>query len=401
MLELAKALVGHGHDVTVITGFPNHPEGRVFGGYTKRVMLREEVHGVQIQRVWLATSHRRTRLNRGFTFLSFTVSACLALLFMRSDMVFAVLQPLSIGPLLSVICRIKGAKLVFNVQDLHPDVPIELGFIRNPRMIRLLRSMECFSYRHCDAVTTICESFQNHVQAKRGGAEHVYVVPNWIDTEAIYPQSRKTAFRQELGLDDEHIVCLFAGTVGHVAGAEVVLDTAEGLRTDEHIRFLFVGEGPGVPLLKENAAKRGLSNVLFVGFQPRERLAEIQSTADISLVTLRRGKGVHSVPSKVLGYMAAGRPVVAAVDEDSETARQIRSAGCGVIVPAETPEMLLDAIVSLARDKAARDRLGQSGRSHLEKKLTMERVLEQYTRVLETVSTGGMSTCQRPASDTL
>lgn len=401
MLELARSLVQHGHQVTVITGFPNHPEGRVFGGYSKRLILKEEIDSIQVWRVWLATSPKRTKLNRMLTFLSFTVSSSLVFLFAaKCDIVFAVLQPLSVGPFLSAVCRIKRAKLVFNVQDLHPDVPIDLGLIRNQLMIWFLRRIERFTYRHCNAVTTICEGFRNHIRSKRSAADSVYVIPNWIDTEAVRPQCRLTPFRKELGLNEEHIVCLFAGTVGHVSGADVLLDAAERLRTIKHIRFLFVGEGPIVPQLKESVARRGLSNVLFRGFQPRERLSEVQSTSDISLVTLKHGKGTHSVPSKVLGYMAAGRPIVASVHEDSETARQIRSADCGLVVPSEEAAALADAIKSLADNKATCDRLGRNGRTFVEHELAMDRVLERYVQTLEDIAADGTNSCRGPLSNT-
>jgi colanic acid biosynthesis glycosyl transferase WcaI len=210
-----------------------------------------------------------------------------------------------------------------------------------------------------------------------------------------------TALRQQLGLGEEHIVCLFAGTIGHVSGADVILDAADRLRALKHIRFLFVGEGPLLPQLKESVARRGLSNVLFHGFQPRERLSEVQSTSDISLVTLKKGKGTHSVPSKVLGYMTAGRPVVASVDKDSETARQIRSAECGLVVPAEDSPALVYSIRSLADDEAARNRLGRNGRLYVENELAMDRVLERYAQVLENVAIAGAGACVGHTRNTL
>jgi len=398
MLELARNMVRRGHHVTVITGFPNHPEGRVFGGYSKRLILKEEIHGVQVWRVWLATSTKRTKMNRMLTFFSFTVSLSIAFLFLiKCDVVFAVLQPLSVGPFLSAACWMKRTKLVLNVQDLHPDVPIELGLIRNPFMVDFLRRIERFSYRHCHAVTTICDGFRNHICSKGTTKGSVYVIPNWIDTEAVRPQCRLTLFRKELGLDEEHIVCLFAGTVGYVSGADIILDAAEQLRTMKHVCFVFVGEGPIVPQLKENVAKRGLSNVLFRGFQSRERLSDVQSTSDISLVTLKKGKGMHSVPSKVLGYMAAGRPVIASVDEGSETARQIRSADCGLVARPGDVDALADAIKSLAVDNAECDRLGGNGRIYVEHELAMDQVLERYTKTLEGIATDGTKSCQSPS----
>lgn len=379
MKELAEALASEGHDVTIITGFPNHPAGVVFGGYRKRLILQERVGNVNVTRVWLATSANRSRLNRILTFLTFTFTSAWALLMQsKPQLIFAVFQPLSVGVTLPLLARIKGAKLILNVQDLHPDVPIELGMIRNPLMIKALRVVEHFGYQRADALAVICDNFKGHCIARGAKAENVEVIPNWIDLNEIKPGDRNNTFREHLGLSDHHFVVLYAGTVGWVSGAGVMLEVAVRLRDLRDVRIVFVGEGPLVPELKKEAQALCLDNVVFSPFQSREILSQVQAMSDLSVVSLRAGKGRASVPSKVLGYMAAARPVLASVDAYSETARTILLADCGWIIEPENSEKLAEAIRSLQGDSALRRRLGDSGRKFLKDNYVLETVTDKY-----------------------
>src|SRR5947207_7281838 len=178
MQELATRLAGAGWEVTVITGFPNHPTGVVQDGFTKQWVQEERAQrGVRLLRVWLATAARRSLSARLATFVSFTVTASWRLLREpRSDLVFAVLQPLSVGLTLPLIACLKGARLVLNVQDLHPDAQIRLGLIRNPWLIRMLKWLEAHAYLSCAALTVICEHFRRHVERHGGRPGRVCVI---------------------------------------------------------------------------------------------------------------------------------------------------------------------------------------------------------------------------------
>jgi colanic acid biosynthesis glycosyl transferase WcaI len=363
MLELASDLAARGWDVTVLTGFPNHPGGTVFAGYHKRLFMEEYVGPVRLWRVWLATSPRRTLFNRLLTFASFTLSSALTfLLRARPHIVFAVLQPLSVAMVLPVVARIKKARLVFNVQDLHPDTEIHLGMVRNPLLIRALRSLELHGYRACDLLTVICDPFRQHALARGTDGAKVEIVENWIDTEQIAPGPRDNSFRREVGCGPEHFIALWAGTLGHVSGAELLLDVAEQLSDDQAIRIIVVGEGPLLPHLRQQAEIRALTNLRFFPFQPRARLAEVQATADVSLITLGREFARLAVPSKILAYMAAQRAIVAAVPEPSPTANLVRQSGCGRIVPVGEPHAMAEAIRAFASSPDEAERQGRRGR---------------------------------------
>jgi colanic acid biosynthesis glycosyl transferase WcaI len=386
MDELATFLAKSGHAVTVVTGNPTHPSGVLDVGFDNRlVQTARRSDGVEVVRVWSPTrSPKRRDTPPGFVFrvLGFASFALLASLQVsiraRRATLFAVLQPLVIGPLLLFVARLIRARVILNVQDLHPDALVEVGLIRNRLLIALLRNMEGCSYKAADAVTVISDGFRDHCIERGAKPNRVAVVPNWIDDNVVMPLYGESRLRREAGLPEGSFVALYAGTVGHVSGAEVVIRAAARLRAHPHIRFLFIGEGPALPRLQSEVAKLGLSNVAFLPFQPRSRLAEVQSAGDVSLVTLLPGKGRTSVPSKVLGYMAAARPVLASVDASCETARLISVAGCGVVVAPDDEVALCNALEDFFARREALGQLGARGREYLVRTFNRDTVLMRY-----------------------
>jgi len=395
MQELARALVAAGHRVTVVTSCPNHPQGVLHEGYRRRWLIREQSDGVEILRVLTfarpagSPTRPRSVLERAAGLMTFTVASALAILLRtRPRVIFGVLQPLTVGLTLPLVARLKRARLVFNVQDLHPDVMIDLGMIRSPALVSMLRAIERRAYSRADLLTVICEGFREHCVRRGAQPDRTEVIPNWLDVDEVRPLSGAQELREELGIPADAFVVLYAGTIGLVSGAEVVIEAAKLLAGNRDVHFAFIGDGPLVPSLRERVHDAGLGNVSFAPFQPRERLAEVQGLADASLVTLRPGHGRTSVPSKVLGYMAAGRPVIAAVDADSETARLIRESGCGAVVPPKDARRLADVITELQQDAARRADCGRRGRSHLEQNYAKDVALQRYVNVFNRVLYG-------------
>ena len=167
MLELASGLAKSGHKITVVTGFPNHPSGKVFPGYHKRLIQKEQVNGFNIWRVYLFTSPKRTFFRRILTSVTFIFSAFWAILLGgRCDVMISVLQPLTVGLFAPILKKIKHSHLIFNIQDIHPDALIELGIIRNKSLVSLLRRIEIYSYHNMDKITVICDIFKKQIISK-------------------------------------------------------------------------------------------------------------------------------------------------------------------------------------------------------------------------------------------
>jgi colanic acid biosynthesis glycosyl transferase WcaI len=388
MLEMATQLAQLGWKVTVITGFPNHPTGRLYPGFRKRWVALENTGGIRIVRVWLFTSHRRSLFSRVLGFLSFTLTSAWRLVReSKSDLIFAVLQPLSMGLVLTTVARIRSVPIVFNLQDLHPDTQIRLGLVRSRILIGALRAIERHAYRHSDGITAICRAFAAHAVANGARADRVHVVENWIDTERINPGFDGRQIREEAGIPSEGIVALWAGTLGHVSGADLLIESAERLSaTHPHLYFLIVGDGPMRERLGAEAARRGLKRVRFLPFQPEDLIGQVQCAGDFALVTLAPEFGDSSVPSKVLAYLSAVRAIVASVPQKSASAEMLTESRAALVTTSGDIEAFTNAIACLSDDKSQRRALGERGRQFALKRFSRERVLLRYADILVALS---------------
>jgi colanic acid biosynthesis glycosyl transferase WcaI len=387
--QLARYLAGRGHDVTVACGHPHHPTGRLPDNWPRRLLDRDDRDGVRVIRGWHAVSPSRRLVVRASVLVSQAVgTACAALGAPRPDVVVNYGPPF-VGPAFSAaMAKARGARLLSVIYDIYPDVAIGKGKIENGAVIAAARRAEQFQYRVSDRILVLSEGFARKLQARGVAPEKIVVLPVWLPTNEITPRDRDNAWRRRHGIAQDVQVVLYAGTVGLVSGARVVIDAAERFRSRRDVLFLFVGEGQVKDELERAARASGLTNVSFLPFQPREDLCDVQASADVSLVTLAPDRGHTSVPSKVVGYMAAGRPVVASVDLDCDTADVIRSSGCGVVVPPGDADALADALGALLADAEERARMCRRARLAFEERYGAEAALDRYAHVLETLGRG-------------
>lgn len=390
MLELAQHLASLGLKVDVITCVPNYPHTVVYEGWRNRLIQIEDLdRGIRVIRLGILGGSRSecdgppTRAGRALSFAWFTLSSFVAaLVHSRPSVILAVLQPLTVALPVLMFGKLRRAPVIFSIQDLHPDALIALGLVRQPSVIRTLRWIEQLAYRQADALTVISDGFRDHCIERGARPERVQVIPNWIDMTEIHPLDRSSRLRSAIGVGDLDFVALYAGTLGLASGAEVVIDAAARLGEKAGIRIVFVGQGQLKPRLEDRVRELGLKHVTFLPFQPREQLNEVQALGDVSLVTLLPGHGRTSVPSKVLGYLAAARPVIASVERGCETARLVERADAGWIVDPQDPDALADALVASRNDAAERVRRGKRGRAYLELYLSKERILGLYESLI-------------------
>jgi len=381
--ELAEYLVSVGWDVTVCAGYPHHPSGQLYPGWRKRLSERSCRGGVEIIRSWHLTYASRSIAARAATFISQTLGSTLTALCARRADVVLVFGPPLVGPNFGVLVALRHqAKLVTVIYDIYPDIAIEAGKVSHPLVIGAARIAERIQYLRSDRIIVLSDGFKQRLVARGVPERKVTVVPVWLDTEEIQPKERLNAWRQEQGIDAGTQVVLYAGTIGIISNARIVADVALRLRERDDVLFLFVGEGEEKAPAMRRVAELGLDNVRFLPFQPRERLSEMMSTADICLVTLARGRGLTSVPSKVQGYMAAGRPVIACVDEKSDTARELLADDAGRVVQPEDAEALASAIATALDDAAWRSSAGRRGRQALVDRYDRDKVLERFEAAL-------------------
>jgi colanic acid biosynthesis glycosyl transferase WcaI len=390
MTSIATELVARGHELHVLTSLPWYEHHRIEPGWEGRLVRHEDTAWGRITRVHPFPTDKRNIPARAAAFAGFTVlSTALALRgrpHARPDAVLAMSPPLTLGGAGWLAARRWRVPFVFNIQDVFPDVAVELGAITNPQVIRLASWLERWTYRHSDAVTVLSEDLRDNLVGKITGTvpdayDRIRVIPNFVDTDRIRPADPEAGgYRREHGLEGRRVV-MYAGNVGLSQSLDLVLDAARKLADRTDVVFVINGGGSGRAALEDAAT--GLDNVRFIDFQPKERLAEVLAAGDIHLVPLRRGLARSSVPSKTYSILAAGRPVLASVDEGTEVARVVSEAGAGLAVPPDDPDAFTHALVTLLDEPERAAAMGRAGRSFVERWASPAAVAEQYEALFE------------------
>lgn len=373
MSEITRELAARGHRIHVVTSLPWYQHHRLEPGWEGRPVRHEDTSWGRITRVHPFPTDKRNIPARALAFAGFTALSGLAGIVSRSkpDAVLAMSPPLTLGFAGWLAARCHRVPLVFNIQDVFPDVAVELGAITDDRVIAVASWLERETYLRADAVTVLSDDLKTNVVAKiagrRGAAgspDKVRVIPNFIDTEAIAPGPRENSYRREFGLEGKTVV-MYAGNVGWSQSLDLLLAAATHLSHDPDVVFVINGGGVAREDLRAKAAP--LPNVRFVDMQPRERLAEVAAAADIQVVPLRAGLARSSVPSKLYTILASGRPVVASVDPGTEVATTVERAGAGIAVPPDDAEAFTKAIVSLVNAPVDAAEMGAAGRRFVER----------------------------------
>ncbi len=383
MAQLAQELAQLGHTVTVVTSMPHYGTNRIWDGYRGRLVRHERQGPLDVYHLYLyVPGHKGRSLGRVLNYASFNaLSTAVALSRRRHDIVLVPSPPLTNALSADLVARIWRVPFVYNVQDIWPDVAVRMGALTNPKAIALSRRLEGYVYRRAKAVTVISEGFRRNLLAKGVSPAKIEVIPNFVDTGFIRPLPRQNAFSAAHGLDGKFVV-LFAGNIGNSQGLEKVLDAALFLSDLEDILFLIVGNGASRPDVEAHARRLELANVRFLPFQPEEALPEMYASSDVCLVPLRAGFTNESVPCKVFSITASARPLIASVDEGSDTWEFVQQAGCGVCVPPEAPQALAEAIRLLYADPQRRELLGRNGRQHVTGHYSPQTIAARYHDLL-------------------
>lgn len=379
MNELAEDLASRGRVVEVVTTLPRPPHNR---GYEGRLYVQEKRSGFRVKR--FPTNFTVHPIGRLIAWSIYTILTWVNLITVKTgDVVFLRLPPLQLGLTGILARRLRGARVVLNVQDIHPDLSIESGLLRNPFFIAAAQVFEKFIYRHMDEILVISEGFRRNLLEKGVPDKKIKILPNWVDTDFLSPRPKDNPVARRLGLADQFVL-MYSGTISLSSSVtlERILEAADRLRSDPGIRIAIVGEGLKKGDLTAKAEALRLSNVDFIPFQPYTDLPDLLGAADVLLVPLDKEKSLLSVPSKLYNFMAAGRPILGLAHPDSEVFQILVDTGCGTCAPPDDPSAIAAAIRALRADPAGRLAMGGKGRAYAEGTVSRRVVLGSFDRLL-------------------
>lgn len=387
MQELAQSLQGLGHDVTVLTGFPNYPSGRVYPGYRVRPWMKETIEGVPVVRVALYPEHSKSAVKRVVNFLSFAISsACLApFLASRPDVLFVYHPPLTVGFPAIWLSWFWRVPFVYQIQDMWPETLSATGMLRSPRILRGVSRFAKLVYARAAAICVISPGFRTNLLAKGVPGGKVHVVSNWVDSAVYKPVEPDLVLAESLGLAGRFNV-MFAGNMGEAQGLETVLEAAALLKDLPDIQIVFVGDGTAEPTLQEVVRARGLGNVRFLGRRPIGDMPRLYALAAVLLIHLRDDPLFRiTIPHKTFAYMASGKPVLAAMAGDA--ADVIATFGAGLVCQPDDPAALADAMRRFFRlPVAERQRMACNGLEAVRSRFSRDHLVEGLESVLRHVS---------------
>jgi glycosyltransferase involved in cell wall biosynthesis len=385
--ELARHWVRMGHDVTVLTGFPNHPTGVVHVEWRSRLrglLYKETVEGVRVVRTWLWPLPNRKAHERIRNYASFWVSASVSGLgLQKPDVVIGTSPQLLVALSGWWLAWWKRVPFVFEVRDLWPESLAAVGAGREGSALhRTLGAIAGFLYRRSDHIVVVTPAFKDHlIEHWEVPAQKISIVENGVETDLFRPCPPEKV----PGTEDRFLIC-YIGTMGMAHGLETLIAAAEQLqRTLPNAMFLLIGEGAEKERIEQLAAARELSNIRFLGQQPRERIPGYIAGVDVCLVMLKKTELFKTViPTKLLEYMSCEKPVIVAVD--GQARKIVEEAGAGVFVEPEDSSALADAVHVLAADPERRRRMGISGREYILSHLSRERTAASYLEVLQALA---------------
>lgn len=375
-----------GHDVHVITCVPSHPRGKPFPGHRMAWYQREQIDGITVHRVWTLLAPNEGVGKRSLNYLSFVPTAVWrALRLGRFDILIGTSPQVFCAMAAWLAALIKGVPWIFELRDIWPESISAVGAARRYMPLGLLERLELRMYAAADHIVCVSEAFIRNLTSRGVEAAKLSFVPNGVDA-FVWRQGSPEKGRAALGVGPDDVVVSFVGTVGMAHDLGTILEVAGRMRTARpDVRFVIVGDGAELPALRERARTAGLTNVTFTGLVSRDKTPHCLAATDISLVTLKRSEAFKSVlPSKMFESMAAGKPIVLAVE--GEAARLLARAGAGVATPPGDAAAMYDSLLGLVSDPARRRALGDAGARFVEQEFARSLWAQRYLHILEHTS---------------
>lgn len=372
--EFARHLVQRGHRVTVIASRVSYLTGR------ETALQSEGIPGLSIIRATTYSGLHRSFVHRLLSFISFTLNSFFIGLRVKDvSVIWGTSPPIFQAMTAWALARWKRIPFLFEVRDLWPAFAVAVGVLRSPVLISASETLERFLYTRADTIVINSPGFLDHVRGR--GGRHINVVPNGADPDMFDPKSDGAEFQKQFALQGKFLAT-YAGAHGLSNDLGVVLEAAELLKADQHIAVVLLGDGKDKPKLQAQAAKLNLANVHFLPSLPKAQMAQALAAANACIAILKPVKQFATVyPNKVFDYMAAGRPVLLAID--GVIRQVVEKAGAGFFVPPGNPAGLAAAIRKMADNPTEAQRMGAAGRAYLEKHFDRRTLADEMERVIE------------------
>ena len=373
-LKFAKELVSRGHEVHVLTGFPNYPGGKVYPGYKIRLWDYEVMDGIPVHRVALYPSHDKSAIGRVFNYVSFSLSAAFLGPFLvpKVDVVYVYHPPATVGLPAMVLKFLRRVPFVYDIQDFWPDTLAVTGMFNSQLGLKIIGKWCDLIYRSASKIVVLSPGFKEKLVGLRVPRDKVEVIYNWTNEETVVSADRDAALARELGMTDRFNV-VFAGNMGLGQALDAVLDAAEMLKeTEPKIQFVFLGGGVDEPRLRTRALEMKLDNVRFLPRRPLSKMPELLALADVLLVHLKDEPLFSiTIPSKTQAYLYAGKPILMAVRGDA--ARLVEDAGAGIACEPEDSDEIAETIHKMFRMQPEQlAQMGQNGKLYYEVDLSFQ-----------------------------
>lgn len=389
--DLAIRLKNKGIEIAVLTAMPNYPQRKIYEAYKGKFFFKEEMEGIPVYRCWIFASPSNSVFSRLLNYFSFVYTSALRGIFLKGkfDFIFCESPPLFLGISAWFLCKIKNAKLIFNVSDLWPESAERLGIIQNQFILNSATRLEEFLYGHAALISGQTQGIIHNISS-RFPEKKICWLPNGVDVGFFNPgETKKNNWRQENGFDDEDILLLYAGILGFAQRLEVILEAAQKLKNHSNLHFLLAGSGPEEEKLKRLKTERKLENVHFLGVLSKNKIPPLIDAIDAAIIPLRKldlFKG--AIPSKIFESLAMKKPILLGVDGEARELF-ITKANAGWYFEPENSDSLSRAIEELISQPQLAKQLGENGYRFVSTNFNREVIAENFLKTIQSIQFAG------------
>ena len=393
--DIALKFKDSGYEVVVLTTTPHYNavvselkkqplRKRFFGLY-----YESNFQGLKVKHVYQKKYKSTIRRLLGFVYWHI-VSFLLALFEKKVDIILSPSPPLTIGLLNVIIAKLKGTKVIYNVQEIYPDLLIEEGGLKSKVVISFLKWMEKIVYNHSNAVTTIDRIFYETIVSRIKDESKLHIIPNFVDTDIYKPLAKESLqLNKDLFPDTQSLKIMYAGNIGHAQDWEPLIALADELKEDA-VEFFVIGEGAMKDKLLQEKADRGLKKLHIIPYQPRELMPSLIAYSDLQFIFMASHTEGHGFPSKVYTIMACAKPLVVCSGENTPIINFLNDKDCAFLVTKKNVQFKVNSIANFIRSTPSSEleRMGKNGYVNIANNYSKEKVTGEYAELVTSLLEG-------------